>query len=197
MNSKATASFLYRNVANIITTFGFILSVILFFVVVCHREWIVTIFFLVSGVLITDFLDGTVARQLNIISKFGSAADRLRDKVFQLTMFLFIILDPRVHPWLKFTAYPLIIIEIFLLAIWLLGVKKNLNVSAGSWGKAKMFLVSVGILACPAIIIIEQRYGVKVPFVATQMLFAVMTVGFCLALMSFKNHINQYYEQLS
>ena len=193
MNTKQ--NWFFCNLANFITAFGLVLSLILVWVVFFHREWTVAIFFLVAGVLSTDFLDGTIARYFNIISKLGSALDRLRDKIFQLTMFLFFVFDPRVDSKLKIAVYPLIIIEILLLTIWFLGVRKKLNVSAGIWGKAKMFLVSVGIMACPAIIIAKE-HGLRVPFFATHLLFLIFVASFCLAVMSFKKHLAKYREQV-
>jgi len=193
--SNWKSSWIVRNLANFITSVGLFMSVVLLWEVVFHREWIVAIFLSVSFVLITDFLDGWVARRLNIISKLGAAMDRLRDKIFQLTMFSFFLLDPRVDLWLKIPAYPLIMIEILLLSIWFLGVKKNLNVSAGKWGKAKMFLVSAGILACPAIII-AQEHGMKVPHFVTPTLFLILLISLGLGIMSFKTHVAKYCEQL-
>ena len=185
----------FRNLANLITIIGLKLSFALLWVVVFHRGWTVTIFLLVAGVLLTDFLDGSVARYFGIISKLGAAMDRLRDKIFQLTMFSFFVMDPRVDPWLKVAVYPLIVIEMLLLAIWFLEVRRKTDASAGIWGKAKMFLVSIGILACPAIIIAKE-HGLKVPFFTTHVLFMVFAVSFCLAAMSFKKHFTKYREHL-
>ena len=83
------SSWLYRNLANIITMTGLKLCFALLWVVIFHREWTITIFYLVGGILLTDFLDGPIARWSQTVSNFGSGMDRLRDKFFQLTMFSF------------------------------------------------------------------------------------------------------------
>ena len=107
----------------------------------------------------------------------------------------FLILEPRVSPWLKGAIYPLIIIEILLAVMLLLGIRKNINVSAGIWGKAKMFLVSIGIIICSVTIIAKGR-GIEIPSFVTQILFLVFAVSFRLAVTSFKNHLAKYREQL-
>ena len=76
-----------------------------------------------------------------------------------------------------------------------MGVKKKVRVKAGIWGKAKMFLMSVGILGCPIIIIIQEN-GVEVPFSAIQTVFWILMISLGLAIMSFIKHIKQYREQL-
>ena len=71
-----------------------------------------------------------------------------------------------------------------------------MKVKAGQWGKAKMFLMSVGILGCP-FSIIAQEHGIEVPFYAIQILFWILVVSLGLAIISFIKHIKQYREQLS
>ena len=44
-----------------------------------------TIFGIIS---ITDFLDGYIARKLNIVSKFGKCFDNISDKIFQISVLL-------------------------------------------------------------------------------------------------------------
>lgn len=200
MNTKQ--SWFFRNLANSITWIGILLCVVLLWVVIAHREWISVILFLAALALLTDLVDGPIARYLEkkgysgSVSSFGGALDRLRDKFFQLTMFSFFLLDPRINPLLKAAIFPLIIIEILLLAIWFLGVRKRMNVSAGLWGKAKMFLVSIGILACPASIMVEENLKIKVPSSATQILFWIFVASLFLAVMSFIKHVAKYRKQL-
>ena len=70
------------------------------------------------AISLTDWLDGQVARHFKIISVFGAAADRLRDKLVMGIMFLFLILDGRIHVSLKIVTVPCAAIEIALLMIW-------------------------------------------------------------------------------
>lgn len=184
-----------KNLPNAITGIGIKLDFVLLSVVIFHREWISTITLLVGGILLTDFLDGKAARYFNAVSKLGAALDRFRDKHLQFTMFYFFLSDPRIHPMLKGATIPLIIVEILLLTIWFMGVRRKLNVSAGIWGKYKMGLMSTGILACPVLILIKE-HKIKVPFFTNHIVFLIFIVSLFLAIMSFKNHVAKYRKQL-
>ena len=54
-----------------------------------HRVTIATLFFLIAS--LTDFLDGYIARKLELVSDFGKLMDPLVDKI--LTSAVFIILS--------------------------------------------------------------------------------------------------------
>lgn len=196
MNLGVKSGWLFRNMANIITGFGIKLCIILLWIVVFHREQTSTIFLLVSGILLTDFLDGQTARYFKIVSRHGVALDRLRDKLFEFTMFSFFLLDPRVDLILKRVVCPLIAIETLLATLGLLGYIRGADVSSGVWGKAKMLLMSIGLFACPASIM-AREWGTKVPPYITQILFWIFVVSFCLAILSFVKHAARYRQQLS
>jgi phosphatidylglycerophosphate synthase len=202
MTGRMVANWVLRNTANLITLIGFKLCFVLLWAVIFHRDQATMILFLVSGILLTDFIDGPVARYLETkghvgsVSSFGAAIDRLRDKFFQFTMFSYFLLDPRFDHRLKGAIYPLIVMEIALLAIWFLGVRRRMNVAAGRWGKYKMFLMSIGIIACPASIV-AQEHGIAVPSSVTQILLWIFIVSLFLAIMSFIKHVAKYREHLS
>ena len=181
--------------ANGITLLGIKLCFALLGVIILFRERTITIILLSGAILLTDFFDGVAARYFNSVTKFGAASDRLRDKFFQLTMFVYLLTDPRIDPWVRGSVLPLIIIEIFLLVIWLMELRKKVDVSAGPWGKAKMFLVSIGIIACPLVILAEE-HGVKIPYLAPKILMVVFLVSFYLAVMSFTKHLVRYRQQI-
>lgn len=195
MNSKFSGWF-FRNTANAVTLFGFALCFPLLWLVVGHREKIWTILFLASAVFLTDLLDGKLARRLKIITRFGSAADRLRDKVVLAIMFAFLILDQRVDPWIKGVTCLLVLVEACLLVLWIIGVVKRMDVSASWWGKVKMFLMSVGILICLFCLAVEEYWRVKLPFIIIAILCAAFMVSFVLGAKSFTAHVAQYCSQL-
>ena len=182
------------NLANVITLFGIKLCFTLLGVIIFFREKTGIIIALSAVILLTDYLDGVVARYFNSVTTFGAAIDRLRDKFFQLTMFSYILTGPQIDPWVRGSVFPLIIIEILLLTIWGLALKKKVDVSAGPWGKAKMFLVSIGIIACPLVILAEE-HGMKIPYLAPKILMVVFLVSLYLGVMSFIKHLARYRQQ--
>jgi phosphatidylglycerophosphate synthase len=193
MNCK---NWCFRNLANIITGIRIKLCFLLIFLGIFHREQMGWIFFWGMVVLLTDGLDGFVARRFEIVSKFGASLDRFADKLFEFTMFAIILTDSHFDVWLKASIYPMVVIEVLLLVVWYLGVVKKMDVSAGIWGKLKMCYVSTGIMACPLVIIVSEHDGTSIPFFMTQILILIFMISFGFGVMSFKKHISQYREQL-
>ena len=191
-----TNSWFFRNAANMITLLGFPLCSVLLWVVCTHREWTWTILALVTAVLLTDFFDGIVARYLKVVSKFGAAADRLRDKLLLGVVFLFLILDGRIHITLKIITIPMAVVETSLLVLWFMGVRKNIDVSAGQFGKIKMFLMSIAILLLCLNLIIEERWGQGYHIWATTLLNLMFLVSLIFAVKSFIVHRIKYRKQL-
>ena len=179
-----------RHLANFVTSVGIALIFVLLWVIVSHREQVGKIVALAGVVLVTDWLDGGIARYFHIESEFGAALDRLRDKFFQLTMFSFFLLDKRVDVLLKVSVCPLALIEIGLLGTLFLGMWKKKEVKAGNWGKAKMALMSAGIIALLVVILVKES-GMKIPYYnfVVYVLMCLFVASFGLAIMSFVRHL--------
>ncbi|MCX6722698.1 MAG: CDP-alcohol phosphatidyltransferase family protein, partial [Candidatus Staskawiczbacteria bacterium] len=125
---NSSKSWFVRNLANIITSLGFVLCFVLLWAVVAHREQIGAILMLSGVILFTDFLDGKIARHFKTASRFGAAADRLRDKLFQLTMYTFFLLDQQVYHTVKAAVCILMVMEIILLVLWFFGIRRKLDI---------------------------------------------------------------------
>jgi len=135
-----------QNLANLITVLGLISSLWLFIIGVSYPDmlWLVLVLGIVAG--LSDFLDGKIARRLNIRTPFGVTMDRIRDKIFVcLTLGLLAWQyrpnnGNRILSTLTETLVVLIIIlEILIFSTHVYGLYKKNNVSAGQNGKIKMF----------------------------------------------------------
>lgn len=201
--SSEKVNWFFRNLANFITLLGFPLCFILAWVVMVHRDWTVTTLLLVTGVLLTDFLDGKVARYFKVVSEFGGAADRLRDKLFLGIMFVFLILDGRIHFSLKMITISVAVVETALLVYWCMGIIKKMDVSTpkstGGYGpgQIKMFLLSCAILLLCLNLIVEEKWGQKYHFWATIFLNVMFVVSLFFAVKSFLANRAKYHKQLS
>jgi len=188
VNYKWITSKVRLHLANSITLFGMKLCFALMLVVILYRERVNAIVLLGLVILLTDYLDGEVARRLGTVSKLGANLDRYRDKFFLLTMFSWIIVDVHVNPLLVYTIWPLVAIEICLLIQLTIGVIRDKDVSAGVWGKRKMLWVSIGVMACPTIVMLQER-GLKVPFFVDYILVCIFSASIFLGAMSIIKHI--------
>ena len=194
MNFKINKSWACRNAANGITLFGVLLNQILKWVIFAHTEWMWIIFGVAAGSVGTDWIDGPVARYLDrkgyagSISDFGKAVDRFRDKDFQLTMLFFLIWHPMVDYPLKWLLWPLVVAEIVLLVTLFRAVKKKADASATNWGRYKMFLECVVILAS-LLAILAKKHGIIIPTYITYPVFGTAIVAVFFAIMSIISHV--------
>lgn len=137
---------LKRCIPNTITLCGLVLCWVLIFVVIFYPESTGVMLALSTPILVSDWLDGHLARKWHVVSAFGAAADKARDKAYTLTMFAFICwCNP--HTWLYDVAACLIALESGLLIMCFIGAAQQKVVSAFPVGKVKMWLESAAIVA--------------------------------------------------
>ena len=83
-----------KYVANIITSFRILGSILLLFFPVCSLKFY--IIYLLCG--FSDMIDGTIARKTNSVSDFGAKIDTAADLVFVAVSFIKLL--PNIHiPW--------------------------------------------------------------------------------------------------
>lgn len=104
--------------------------------------------FLVAGILfgvasITDYFDGKIAREKNLITDFGKFADPLADKILVISILIcFLKLD-------LCMAVPVILIllrEFTVTSIRLIAASKGIIVAANFWGKLKTVTQLIAII---------------------------------------------------
>jgi len=140
-------SWFMKNLANIVTAFGFFLTLWLIVVIVYdpNRLWLAFLLFLTAG--ITDFIDGKIARKLNIVSDVGKLLDRTRDKILVCSIFplLFWYHWPQTENFFLATTITLALIicitliEVFLFVAGAIGTVKGWDIASNKFGKIKMF----------------------------------------------------------
>lgn len=106
-----------------------------------------TICFIVAGVIfvlamITDFIDGKLARKNNQITMFGKLFDPLADKFMTTSAMIFLSVLGIVPIWMTVVF---VLRDILVDGSRNVAAKNNLNVAASIWGKAKTMLQSVGL----------------------------------------------------
>jgi len=146
MNEKY--GWFFKNLANIITIYGLLFTTWILIIAISFPEklWLILLLSILTG--LTDFIDGIIARSLDIKSYFGSALDRLRDKIFICSLLTiltrwywlsvqnFFILKTLILSLASLVVF----IEICLLLSWLINILKNLSVESNPYGRRKMLL---------------------------------------------------------
>ena len=125
------------NLANKLTMMRVILIVPFVFFLLTDRfgntgKWIALAIFIIAS--LTDFLDGQIARKMNMITNFGKFMDPLADKLLvSSAMICFVELD-RLSAWIVIV---IIAREFIISGFRLIAAERGIVIAAGWWGKFK------------------------------------------------------------
>ena len=141
---------MFRHVPNLLTGLRLVLAIVFFSMLAYYQyegrgdPWFLNTAFVVYLVaLVTDFLDGYLARKWKMISTFGRIADPFVDKVFICGSFIFLIpISPLVQPWF---VVVIIMREFLVSGLRSFLEARGVEFGAGFGGKLKMFAQSVTI----------------------------------------------------
>jgi len=114
---------------------GLWLCLMLFWFRIEDKQIVLFIFFI--GI-ITDFIDGPVARHLNKTTEFGAMLDPLADRILIMPIAIYSLF--KFHKWLLLW---LILIEFLGMIIFIFIKSKNLSSKSNIFGKAKMVIQSL------------------------------------------------------
>jgi CDP-diacylglycerol--glycerol-3-phosphate 3-phosphatidyltransferase len=108
------------------------------------HQTIALVLFSVAG--ITDFLDGRIARQRNLITNFGILMDPLADKIMTCSAFIAFVAMPETHmkAWM---AVVIVARELTITGLRLIAASKNLVLAAEGFGKHKTISQIIAIIA--------------------------------------------------
>ena len=133
----------YINVPNFLTLLRFLMiGVMIWFFLNGHPIYAMIVFIVA---VLTDFLDGYIARRFNQVTTFGKFLDPIADKVLVLTamLYLMITMTNRVPIW----AVVIVILREFIVTtIRLMAVEKGRVIAASIYGKIKTALTMVALV---------------------------------------------------
>ena len=146
-----------------------------------HFLWALVIF---AAALLTDMLDGKIARARGLVTNFGKFLDPLADKVLVITaLTVFVELKE-----FRMSAIPLVIIiarEFMVSGLRLLAAEEGVVIAAGIWGKLKTAFTMVTIVGVMAYLSLAYDFGLAVPdFVKTWILGALIWISTALTIIS-------------
>lgn len=91
----------------------------------------------------SDFLDGYLARKMNLVTDLGKFLDPIADKLLVNSILIFLVIEPsfapdqQVLPQLFILVILMIARDLIVDALRLMAVKKNVVIAANIFGKAK------------------------------------------------------------
>ena len=140
------------NLPNAITAIGIILIVWLNLLIWNEPNNRLLILLLAVGILLSDLIDGWLARQWQIVTSIGDFLDKFRDKLFSCSLFVYFLKELWRWTdgiWLAFVKGLIILIllsELFLMSVWIIGFVKGFNTDTHWTGKVKtdFYFVAIG-----------------------------------------------------
>ncbi|MBI2049846.1 MAG: CDP-alcohol phosphatidyltransferase family protein [Candidatus Staskawiczbacteria bacterium] len=118
---------------------GVLLFILLFFLRIENKTLIISLFFL--GVL-TDLLDGSVARAKNMVTELGAMLDPAADRIIIITIAVYSLFEN--HKWLLLI---LLLIEVFNTFVSINYKTKKVYLESNIFGKTKMVMQSLVFIA--------------------------------------------------
>lgn len=191
---------LLKESANVITYIGLIFTIAIPVTAMIDpkRLWSMTLFAVISGV--SDLLDGLIARKLEAESLFGSALDRLRDKVFIIPNLIILIWIYRdsILVFYKTTVTlicTIIFIESLLFIMGWIVASKKIKAEANKLGQIKMFILFPVVIIWLTSLAIQASFDIpimkfSIPFI----LFMFFISGF-LGILSMGKYFKAYFRE--
>ncbi len=137
------------NVPNVLTGGRILLAPALALAMQPHVEASIAALIFAVG-MTTDFADGYIARSRGLVTKFGTLADPIADKLFVGTALVGLAATNRIATWVVLTIFAR---ELFVTGMRLVAQRQGVTIPANWLGKAKTviqaFVVFVLLVASP------------------------------------------------
>lgn len=123
-----------------------------------HPGWHVAALGLYTAALITDWVDGYVARRTNTISAFGKIADPIADKILVLGA-LIALIERRELDIPSWGVFLIVARDLLLGGVRTLAAVQGKVMAAERWGKWKMGLQSAAVLLMLLILVAIENFS--------------------------------------
>ena len=118
--------------------------------------WHAGAFIMFIAAIITDWLDGWLARRMKAVSPFGKVADPIADKILVLgTLIALIRLKELEIP--LWAVFLIVMRELVIGGVRVIAGAQGKVLSADKWGKIKTVIQLVAIMAMVGIVVLQDR----------------------------------------
>ena len=150
------------NIANFLSIARIFLAIPFIFILQEHslnptNELAVKVFVMIFLIVLSDLLDGYVARKLNIVSNFGKLLDPIADKICLVIVMVFLIFDQGLPFLLFFILLSIRDVYIIIIGLYLVHVQ-NTMFQANKSGKYFMGITTFMM----ALFVFKSTYGIPI-----------------------------------
>lgn len=189
---------IFENLANAITCLRLILSAWLIILAIYGNQ-LFLMFVLALLCIVSDYLDGKVARLFGIESRAGSILDRLADKVFIVPTIVILALrywPNNISLALQILTGSLVavvvLLETLLLISGVFGVVKGLEISANRWGKRKMAFSCTAVFLWFCSLVVEKYFRIKVFYASVILIDLILLAVVFLTIKSIEGYFERW-----
>ncbi len=93
--------------------------------------------------ILTDYLDGILARRTGKVTAFGKLMDSVADKAVIVSLFFALVAEGSMPPWM---AAIMVVREFAVTGLRMVALEADEVIAANNWGKAKMISQSAAVL---------------------------------------------------
>ena len=115
-----------------------------------------------TAAAVTDYYDGKIARERNLVSNFGKLLDPVADKILLSAAFVMMVTMPALHvpAW---TVIAILAREFLITGARSLAASQGVVIAANKWGKTKTVLQMVFIFVFLAAALVKAGIDVMLP----------------------------------
>ena len=143
--------------------------------------------------IITDWLDGWLARRMKAVSPFGKVADPIADKILVLGTFtaLIRIKELEIPLW---AVFPIVMRELIIGGVRVIAGAQGKVLAADKWGKIKTAIQLIAIMAMVGVVVLRDR-GLAAPWMI-KAVYPLTVLCAVLALSSLGSYLREYRAML-
>jgi len=172
-SGEPTAEVPVLNIANVLTVLRIVLVpvfVVVFFVADAQDAWWRVGAFMVFAVaMLTDYVDGYLARRLGLVTDFGKIADPIADKALMAAALICLNITGALPVWITVV----ILVREFGITFWrMYMLRRGLVVPASKGGKVKTVLQSLAV----ALYLVPFPSWMDIPTIAVMLAAVAVTV---------------------
>ncbi|MBI3289078.1 MAG: CDP-diacylglycerol--glycerol-3-phosphate 3-phosphatidyltransferase [Elusimicrobia bacterium] len=158
-----------------------------------HPRWHVAALLLFLAAIVTDWLDGWLARRMKTVSPFGKVADPIADKILVLGTLIALIQTKELEIPL-WAVFAIVIRELIIGGVRVIAGVQGKVLAADKWGKLKTGFQLGAILAMIGVVVLHD-YRAAQPWMLRSA-YTLTVLCAALALSSLWSYLIQYRSML-
>ncbi len=151
--------------------------------------WHAAAFVMFIVAIITDWLDGWLARRMKAVSSFGKVADPIADKILVLGTLIALIRTKELEIPL-WAVFLIVMRELVIGGVRVIAGAQGKVLSADKWGKIKTVIQLVAIMGMVGVVVLRDR-GIAEPWMIRSV-YPLTVLCAVLALSSLWSYLVQY-----